>query len=122
MENMKIEKVVRGRDLIAPAQSVTLDGKTYTLKWGNRQARYTEMVYEEQYGRDAEYMEILSELQRQKHRAIEACVYGALRAGGCDMDFETFDDLFTYDSIDQLRDVIQKSVISTLPDPEQLGN
>ena len=38
------------------------------------------------------------------------------------MDFETFDDLFTYDSIDQLRDVIQKSVISTLPDPEQLGN
>lgn len=117
-----MEKVVRGRDFVAPAQTITLDGQTYTLKWGNRQARYTEMVYEEQYGRDAEYMEILSELQRQKHRAIEACGYGALRAGGCFMDFETFDDLFTYDSIDQLRDVIQKSVISTLPDPEQLGN
>lgn len=117
-----VKKPVRGRDLVQPAQTVTLDGKTYPLKWGNKQARVTEQVYEEQYGRDVEYMEIMLELQRQKHRALQACVYGALIAGGCDMDWETFDQLFTYDAIDQLRETIQKAVLDTLPDPEMLGN
>ena len=113
---------VRGRDLVQPAQTVTLDGVTYQLKWGNRQARITEQVYEEQYGRDVDYMEIMSELQRQKHRAIEACVYGALIAGGADMDWETFDELFAYDAIDALRELVRQSVLATLPDPGAVGN
>ncbi len=116
------KKPVRGRDLVQPAQTVTLEGVTYQLKWGNKQARVTEQVYEEQFGRDVEYMEILSELERQKHRAIQACIYGALIAGGGSMDWETFDELFTYDAIDQLRDVVQKAVLDTLPDPDTLGN
>lgn len=115
-------KIIRGRDLVQPAQSVTLDGVTYQLKWGNKQARITEQVYEEQYGIDAEYMQIMLELQQQKHRAIQACIYGAMRAGGADMDWDTFDELFTYDCIDQLRDVVRKAVLDTLPDPQQQGN
>ena len=82
----------------------------------------TEQVYEEQYGRDVEYMEILSELQRQKHRALQACIYGALIAGGADMSWEEFDEHFTYDAIDQLRDVVHRAVLDTLPDPEAMGN
>lgn len=119
---MEAKKSIRGRDLAQPAQSVTLDGVTYRLKWCNRQARVAEDVYEEQYGRDMEYMAILGELARNKHRAIQACVYGALIAGGADMDWDTFDELFTYDAIDQLRDVTQKAILDTLPDPEQMGN
>ncbi len=116
------KKPVRGRDLVQPAQTVTLSGVTYQLKWGNKQARVTEQVYEEQFGRDVEYMEILSELQRQKHRAIQACIYGALIASGGSMDWDTFDELFSYDCIDQLREVVTKAVLDTLPDPDSPGN
>lgn len=113
---------VRGRDLVQPAQMVTLDGVQYRLKWGNKQARITEQVYEEQYGRDVEYMQIMADLKMQKHRALEACIYGAMIAGGAQMDFDRFEELFTYDSIDQLRDVVRQSVLDTLPNPKMVGN
>ncbi len=116
------KKPVRGRDLVQPAQTVTLDGVTYKLKWGNKQARITEQVYEEQFGRDVEYMAIMSELQRQKHRAIQACVYGALVAGGADITWDTFDETFTLDAIDQLREVVKQAILDTLPDPDMVGN
>lgn len=113
---------MRGRDLVQPAQTVTLDGVQYRLKWGNKQARITEQVYEEQYGRDVEYMQIMEDLKKQKHRALEACIYGAMIAGGAEMDFDRFDELFSYDAIDQLRDVVRQSVLDTLPDPKTVGN
>lgn len=116
------QQIVRGHDLVQPAQTVTMDGTTYRLKWGNKQARITEEVYEQQFGMDVEYMQIMSELQRQKHRALQACVYGALIAGGADMDWETFDELFSYDCIDQLRDAVRDAILDTLPDPKQQGN
>lgn len=116
------KKTVRGRDLVQPAQTVTLEGVTYKLKWGNKQARVTEQVYEEQFGRDVEYMEIMQELQKQKHRAIQACVYGALIAGGAEMDWDKFDEIFTLDAIDQLREVVKQAILDTLPDPDTMGN
>lgn len=118
----KAKKPVRGRDLAQPARSVTLDGVTYPLVWCNKQARITEQVYETQYGIDADYLTIVQELSRLKFRALEACVYGALRAGGAEMTFETFDGLFSFASIDQVREMVQQSVADSLPDPEQLGN
>lgn len=122
MNNKNGTNAVRGRDLVQPAQTVTLDGVQYHLKWGNKQARITEQVYEEQYGRDVEYMQIMADLKREKHRAMEACIYGAMIAGGAQMDFDTFEELFTYDAIDQLRDTVRQSVLDTLPDPAMAGN
>lgn len=122
MSNKNGTNAVRGRDLVQPAQTVTLDGVQYHLKWGNKQARITEQVYEEQYGRDVEYMQIMADLKREKHRAMEACIYGAMIAGGAQMDFDTFEELFTYDAIDQLRDTVRQSVLDTLPDPAMAGN
>ncbi len=113
---------VRGRDLAQPAQTVTLSGVQYLLKWGNMQARIAENVYEEQYGRDVDYMVILTELQQQKHRAIQACIYGALIAGGASMPWEEFDETFSYAAIDQLREAALKAVLDTLPEPGTLGN
>lgn len=114
--------LVRGRDLAQPAQTITLNGVQYPLKWGNMQARVAETVYEEQYGRDVDYMVILSELQLQKHRAIQACIYGALIAGGASMSWEDFDETFSYAAIDQLREAALKAILDTLPAPGTLGN
>lgn len=113
---------VKGRDLAAPAQTVTLDGVQYQLKWGNKCARIAEDIYEEEFGRNVDYMHILVDLQMNKHRAVQACVFGALRAGGADMSWDEFDEKFTLDSIDQLREEVQKSVVAMLPDPELQGN
>lgn len=119
MENREKQ---RGRDLVAPAQTVTLNGITYQLKWCNKQARITEDVYADQMGRDVSYMEILQDLEKRKHRAMQACIYGALIAGGAVMTWEEFDASFNYLAIDQLRDAVRQAVLDTLPDPETSGN
>lgn len=119
MENREKQ---RGRDLVAPAKSVTLNETTYPLVWGNKQARISEDVYADQFGRDVSYMEILQDLEKRKHRAMQACVYGALIAGGATMSWADFDANFTYLAIDQLRDAVRDAVLATLPDPETSGN
>ena len=109
---------VRGQDLSAPLKSVTLEGTRYALKFSNRAARIAEDVYAEQYGKDASYLDILKDMTALKHRALLALVYGAMIAGGADMAYEDFEDQFTYDCIDGLRELIRAGVFEALPEPE----
>lgn len=112
---------VRGQDLAAPVKSVTLEGTRYELKFSNRAARIAEDVYAEQYGKDASYLDILKDMTALKHRALLALVYGALIAGGADMPYEDFEDKFTYDCIDGLRELIKEGVFEGLPEPDGDG-
>ena len=110
--------MIKGQDMAAPVKTVTLEGKTYQLAFNNKSARLAEDVYNEQYGRDVNYLEILKDMAAFKHRALLAVIYGALIAGGAEMDYETFESAFTYDAIDGLRDIIKKGVFDALPEAE----
>lgn len=109
----------RGRDVSAPVQHITLDGQHYQLVYNNEAARLAEDVYEQQYGRDVGYYDILAEMAARKHRAIMAVVYGALVAGGAELTWEEYDAKFTLGAIDAVRDAITQHVIASLPQPEE---
>ena len=113
MENM--QKQQRARDVSAPIQFITLDGTRYNLAFTNRAARVAEDVYEQVYGRDVGYTEILKALANFKYKAVMAVFYGALIAGGTEMDWETFDNLFKLDSIEGIREIIVQGVVDALP-------
>lgn len=113
MENM--QKQQRARDVSAPIQFITLDGTRYKLAFTNRAARVAEDVYEQVYGRDVGYTEILKALANFKYKAVMAVFYGALVAGGAEMDWETFDNLFKLDSIEGIREIIVQGVVDALP-------
>lgn len=113
MEN--VQKQQRARDISAPIQFITLDGQRYKLAFTNRAARLAEDVYEQVYGRDVGYTEILKALSNFKYKAVMAVFYGALIAGGVEMDWETFDNLFKLDSIEGIREIIVQGVVDALP-------
>lgn len=113
MENM--QKQQRARDVSAPIQFITLDGTRYKLAFTNRAARVAEDVYEQVYGRDVGYTEILKALANFKYKAVMAVFYGALIAGGAEMDWEIFDNLFKLDSIEGIREIIVQGVVDALP-------
>lgn len=112
----KKEFAIHGRDLDAPVQYLTLNGEKYALKFNNKAARIAEDVYQEIYGKpEIGYYTIVAEAAHSKHRALQAIYYGALVAGGTDMDWDTFDDEFTLSSIDGVADVIMKALSDSLP-------
>lgn len=113
MEN--VQKQQRARDISAPIQFITLDGQRYKLAFTNRAARVAEDVYEQVYGRDVGYTEILKALSNFKYKAVMAVFFGALIAGGAEMDWETFDNLFKLDSIEGIREIIVQGVVDALP-------
>ncbi len=63
MEKMQNQ---RGRDVAAPVNEITLDGKRYALVFSNKAARVAEDVYEQQYGQDVGYAGILAALTKFK--------------------------------------------------------
>lgn len=112
MEKMQNQ---RGRDVAAPVNEITLDGKRYALVFSNKAARVAEDVYEQQYGQDVGYADILAALTKFKYKAVMAVFYGALVAGGTDMSWEEFDATFKLDSIPGIREIITKGVVDALP-------
>ena len=112
------EKIEKARDITAPYKRVTLDGQTYGLVFNNKAARVAEAVYEDEYGRDTGYYDILQEMAMRKHRAMMAVLYGALVAGGAEMTWEDFDAKFTLASIDGFAEILRAGVIESLPDDD----
>ncbi|MEG0902535.1 MAG: hypothetical protein RSG96_10455, partial [Clostridia bacterium] len=90
----------RGRDVAAPIEHVTIDGKPYRLLFNNYAARVAEDVYEQFYGKDVGYGDILKGIARGKYAAVMALFYAAMVAGGTDMPWEEFDAKFKLDSIE----------------------
>ena len=118
MEKMQNQ---RGRDMAAPVNAITLDGKRYALVFSNMAARVAEDVYEQQYGQDVGYADILAALTKFKYKAVMAVFYGALVAGGTDMSWDEFDATFKLDSIPGIREIITKGVVDALPKADTKG-
>lgn len=119
MEQMQNQ---RGRDVAAPIKEIELDGKHYTLTFSNMAARVAEDVYEQQYGQDVGYGDILTQLTKFKYKAIMAVLYGALTAGGTTMSWEDFDANFKLDSIPGIKEIITKGVLDALPKADMQGD
>ena len=118
MEKMQNQK---GRDMAAPVNEITLDGKRYALVFSNKAARVAEDVYEQQYGQDVGYADVLAALTKFKYKAVMAVFYGALVAGGTDMSWDEFDATFKLDSIPGIREIITKGVVDALPNADTKG-
>lgn len=112
---MEMMQNQRGRDMSAPITHITLNGTRYKLAFTNMAARVAEDVYEQQYGQDVGYADILAALTKFKYKAVMAMLYGALIAGGTSMSWDEFDAAFKLDSIDGIRDIILKGVVDSLP-------
>ena len=112
---MEMMQNQRGRDMSAPITHITLNGTRYQLAFTNMAARVAEDVYEQQYGQDMGYADILAALTKFKYKAVMAMLYGALIAGGTSMSWDEFDAAFKLDSIDGIRDIILKGVTDSLP-------
>ena len=109
----------RGRDVSAPITHITLNGTRYKLAFTNMAARVAEDVYEQQYGQDVGYADILAALTKFKYKAVMAMLYGALIAGGTSMSWDEFDAAFKLDSIDGIRDIILEVVVDSLPKADE---
>ena len=115
-----MENGTRGRDMSAPVEFITLNGTQYKTVYNNQTARIAEDVYEQQYGKDVGYGEILKGIAKGKYRAIMALFYAAIISGGAQLSWEDFDAQFHLDSIEGVREIIARAVQKTLPDvPEQ---
>ena len=116
---MEMTQNQRGRDMSAPITHITLNGTRYKLAFTNMAARVAEDVYEQQYGQDVGYADILAALTKFKYKAVMAMLYGALIAGGTSMSWDEFDAAFKLDSIDGIRDIILKGVVDSLPKADE---
>ena len=120
MENAASTTAMRGRDMSAPVEFITLNGTQYKTVYNNQTARIAEDVYEQQYGKDVGYGEILKGIAKGKYSAIMALFYAAIISGGAQLSWEDFDAQFHLDSIEGVREIIARAVQKTLPDvPEQ---
>lgn len=114
-KTVKSSVPMKGRDMAAPVKDITIKGIVYPLKFNNYSARLAEDVYEDQYGKDKNYTDILQELSRGKYRAIMAVFFGAMVSGGHSMSWADFDEQFKLDSISGIKEVIAKGIVQALP-------
>ena len=123
MENAATTTAMRGRDMSAPVEYITLNDTRYQTVYDNQTARLAEDVYEQQYGKDVGYGEILQGIARGKYSAIMALFYAAIVSGGAQLTWEDFDAQFKLDSIEGVREVIARAIQKSLPDaPEEPEN
>lgn len=117
-ETDKAQPQVKGRDIMAPVDRITVDGKVYKLTFDNQCFRNAEDVYEMVYGRDVGYAQILQEIGRGKYRAIMALFFAAMVSAGSVMEWEEFDQKFKLDSIEGVSDIIARNLEKSLPELE----
>lgn len=112
------DKEVRGQDLDAPTKEITIDGKTYPLRFNNRCIRVAEDVYAEQYGKEVNFGAIIRDLGAAKLNAIMAVYYAAMIAGGNKMTWEEFDEKFTIASLPGVHELVMQAVAEAMPKSE----
>lgn len=81
---------LRGQDIDAPQDVIELDGKMYPIRFDNTTFRVAEDVYELEYKRNLNFVDIAAQLSAAKLGALMAIFYGALVAGGADMTWAAF--------------------------------
>lgn len=109
----------RARHVAAPIQYITLKGVKYPAIYNNKTARICEDIYADVYCKDIGYANILVELSRGRYSAIMAMLYAAIVSGGSDMTFQEFDEIFSLDAIDGLKEKVLAGVTASLPQEEE---
>lgn len=114
------KKQTYGRDVSAPLETLTINGKEYKLRFDNETFRIAEDVYEDHYKRQKNFAEITMELSRTKIGAIMAVLYGAILSATPDLTLPWAD--FTRDfritSIPGVTEALMAGVTAALPDAE----
>ncbi|MEG0901217.1 MAG: hypothetical protein RSG96_03790 [Clostridia bacterium] len=116
-----MENEARGRDMLAPVEHITIDGKTYKMVYNNQAARIAEDIYEQYYGKDVGFADILQGIIKGKYSAIMALFYAGMAAGGCEMAWPEFDEKFKLDSVEGIREMILRGIGKALPDVGEGG-
>lgn len=113
------KRVTHGRDLSAPKKTIIVHGVPYDLKFNNRAYRIAEDVYSDEYARDAGFMQIVEEAQKGKMRALVALFFAVAKAGGSDIGFEEFEELFDPNTLTANVHTVLAGVSESMPEPEE---
>lgn len=96
-----------------------INGKTYRLDFDMEALSQTEQVYHTHYGRDVNIRDIIAELIQVKISAIMALTYGAMVSADNRISWKEFSkDIFTYDTLDSVLDVVLGAVTEMMADPK----
>lgn len=113
-----VNKTQRGRDLAGSYVDFEYCGKSYRLVANNHSAMLTEAIYEEKFGRDMGFYDILAELQVPKHRAIMAFIYGMLSDTDPSVTWDDFVKNFKLTDITEFARLLAKLVTENMPKVE----
>ncbi|MDL2317661.1 hypothetical protein LJC74_01015 [Eubacteriales bacterium OttesenSCG-928-A19] len=122
-----MSETVKGRDISAPMQDITINGRRYQMVFNNYAIRLMEDVYDQHFDKDYGFTEILEDLKRFKYRAMQAFYYAGLCAGlqpgDAPLSWEEFDAGFKLGNIDGVQQMLVGMLGDAMPkpDPEQEG-
>lgn len=107
-------------NLMTNQQNATLkSGKSYRMRFDFRMLAEAENAYLMQYGRRVDVPAFVGEIEVGSSVAIAIGAYAALLSGGLKLNWELFwNEIFTFDNFDALRDCVQAGLIGMFPPPE----
>ena len=104
--------VISALDLCPVEKVVRIGKEDYALQFNHRMLREAELVYIKEYERVVNAGIILGELLAGTLTALMAVAYGAIRAGGRRISWDTFDnEIFGVDAFDPLFDAVSDAIV-----------
>lgn len=108
----------RAADVSAPIETVTLEGVTYKLVFNNRAIIETERASAQYCDYDLSYFVIIQKASRGQYTYMLLVIYGALRAGGSDMSWDKFIEVFTLANVLPLQSLLARGIAGSMPTKE----
>lgn len=106
---------MRGKDVDAPTSEMTLGGEKMPLRFDMETMRIAEDVYEQYFGRNANFADILQYLAMGKIGGIMAILYGALRSAGAEIAWRDFTAAFRLTDVPGVREQLQQQMLAAMP-------
>lgn len=116
-----MKKDPKGRNLMAPVDTLTLGGETYPLRLDLNAFRIAEDVYADEYGKDKNFAEISLELTKGRIGAIMAVFYGGIVSAGAKITWANFAEVFKLTDIPGVKEKMIEMLADALPDAEGGG-
>ena len=110
-------------NLMTNQQNVTLaSGKSYRMRFDFRMLAEVENAYLAQYGRRMDVPAFIAELSAGSTIAIAIGAYAAMISAGLKLGWDIFwNEIFTFDNYDALRDGVVAGVSGMMPEPQETG-
>jgi len=110
-------------NLMTNQQNVTLkSGKSYRMRFDFRMLAEVENAYLAQYGRHVDVPAYIAELGSGSTVAIAIGAYAAMISAGLKLGWDIFwQEIFTFDNYDALREGVELGVSSMMPEPTEAG-